>query len=107
MVCASYSCLHNNNYMKVHTMNIDFSKIKTDRIELWRATIDAELQQAITEAARLRQLISESKTQVKKDYYNKKFQKVSDTVMQLLAVQSQLPPPADTTTFSEPLSPTV
>lgn len=89
-------------------MNIDFSQIKADRIELWRDTIDAELQDAITTASELRQKISESKTQVKKDYYNKKFSKVSDTVMQLIAVKGQLPPPpADTSTPSEPVSPTV
>ncbi len=89
-------------------MNIDFSQIKADRIELWRETIDAELQEAITTASELRQKISESKTQVKKDYYNKKFSKVSDTVMQLIAVKSQLPPaPADTSTPGEPVSTTV
>lgn len=71
---------------------VDFSQIRADRMELWRATIDAELQQSITEAANLRQKISESKTDVKRKYYNKKFKKVSDTVMQLLAVQNQLPP---------------
>lgn len=88
-------------------MNIDFSQIKADRIELWRDTIDAELQQAITTASEIRQKLSESKTQVKKDYYNKKFQKVSDTVMQLIAVKSQLPPESvDTSTPSEPVPPT-
>ena len=89
-------------------MSIDFSKIKAERLELWRATIDAELQQAITTASELRQKISESKTQLKKDYYNKKFQKVSDTVMQLIAIKSQLPPESvDTSTPSDPVSPTV
>lgn len=89
-------------------MDIDFSQIKADRIELWRDTIDDELQDAITTASQLRQKISESKTQVKRDYYNKKFRKVSDTVMQLLAVKNQLPPaPADTSSPSEPVSPTV
>ena len=88
-------------------MSIDFSKIKTDRLDLWRATIDAELQQAITTASELRQKIADSKTTTKRDYYNKKFQKISDTVMQLIAVKSQLPPAsADTSTPSEPVSTT-
>lgn len=76
---------------------LDFSQIKAERMELWRATIDAELQQSITEAANLRQKILESKTEVKRKYYNKKFKKVSDTVMQLLVVQNQLPPREATT----------
>lgn len=75
-------------------MSIDFSQIKADRLDLWRATIDVELQQAITTASELRQKISESKTSFKRKYYNKKFKKVSDTVMQLIAVKSQLPPAA-------------
>lgn len=87
--------------------DIDFSQVKADRIELWRATIDAELQQHITEAAALRQKISESKTDVKRRYYNKKFKKVSDTVMQLLAVQSQLPPrESGATTDADIVAPT-
>lgn len=83
---------------------LDFSDVKADRIELWRQTIDAELQSTITEAASLRQKISEAKTDVKRKYYNKKFKKISDQVMQLLAVQSQLPPPpAAAATTDEPM----
>lgn len=89
------------------TGGIDFSQIKADRLDLWRATIDEELQHAITLASELRQKISESKTVTKRNYYDKKFQKVSDTVMQLIAVKSQLPQSTDTSTSNEPVSPTV
>lgn len=68
------------------------SRLKDDRIEQWRGTIEQEIQLLISTAADLRQKMSESKTSTKKQYYTKKFKKISDQVMQALALQSQLPP---------------
>lgn len=92
--------------MSGENRNAAKAAIAQERVELWRATIDAELQQSINEAASLRQKISDSKTEVKRKYYNKKFKKVSDTVMQLIAVQSQLPPreAADDETDASPVA---
>lgn len=65
---------------------------RNQRMETWRLTIEQELQALITEAADVRKTINEAKTSVKKKYYTKKFKKISDQVIQLLAIQSQLPP---------------
>lgn len=62
------------------------------RIETWRQAIDQELQDLLVQASTLRKTMNEAKTSVKREYYNKKFKKVGNQVMQLLAVQSQLPP---------------
>lgn len=81
--------------------SFDFSNVKEERLELWRQSIDAELQDLITTAAAIRQEISTAKTETKRKYFSKKFKKISDQVVQLLAVQSQLPPRADTVTPTE------
>lgn len=74
------------------TPQLDLSNVKEERLEIWRQSIDAELQDLITTAAAIRQEITTAKTEVKRKYFSKKFKKISDQVMQLLAVQSQLPP---------------
>lgn len=74
---------------------------KKQRMETWRLTIEQELQSLITEAADVRKTINEAKTSVKKKYYTKKFKKISDQVIQLLAIQSQLPPREEPSTVVE------
>lgn len=66
--------------------------IRQQRMETWRVTIEQELQTLLNEAAEMRRTIIDAKTSTKKKYYNKKFKKISDQVVQLLTVQSQLPP---------------
>lgn len=65
---------------------------RSQRMETWRLTIEQELQSLITQAADMRQTINAAQTSVKKKYYTKKFKKISEQVVQLLAIQSQLPP---------------
>lgn len=71
--------------------------IANNRIETWRLTIEQELQTLITQAADMRKTINEAHTNVKKKYYTKKFKKISEQVIQLLAVQSRLPSPEQPT----------
>jgi hypothetical protein len=65
---------------------------RLQRMETWRLTIEQELQSLINQAADMRKTINEATTSVKKKYYTKKFKKLSEQVIQLLAIQSQLPP---------------
>ena len=79
---------------EISTQDVDGLRdsIRDQRMETWRQTIDQELQSLVNEAADMRKTINEAQTSVKKKYYTKKFKKISEQVIQLLAVQSQLPP---------------
>lgn len=67
--------------------------LKEMRKNQWRQVIEADLQKLIIEAAKLRKCINEAKTKTKKDFYTKKFNKVSAYVRQYVAALQRLGAP--------------
>jgi hypothetical protein len=60
------------------------------RIDQWRAAANAELQDLVQTAAAIRTNINNSKTSVKKQYFEKKFKKVQADVMRMLITLERL-----------------
>lgn len=67
--------------------------LKEVRKKQWKEAIEADLQQLIITAAKLRKNISEAKTSTKKNFYNKKFNKVSAQVRQYVSALQRLGSP--------------
>lgn len=61
-----------------------------ERLELWRKTVQVELQDLMQQASALRHTIDTAKTETKKRLYRKKFKKVTDQVLQMLAALQRL-----------------
>lgn len=64
--------------------------LKERRLKELRGNIEQELQKLVVTASSLRKKITESKTTTKRQYYDKKFSKVSTSVRQLVATLQQL-----------------
>jgi len=60
-------------------------EIKDARLEEWKESIQKELQRLVMMASLIRKSIDTAKTQVKKDYYGKKFKKVNAEVLRLVS----------------------
>lgn len=65
-------------------------ELKKQRLSAFQAQIEAELQQNISEAARIRQQITTAKTDYKRQFYEKKFSKVSKSVRHGVATIQQI-----------------
>ena len=65
-------------------MSPDTQQLLTERTALWRGAVEQELQALIGEASRIRKEIDSAKTSVKKQYFQKKFKKITTQVMQML-----------------------
>lgn len=77
------------------------------RTNQWKAVIEAELQDLITQAASIRQNINGAKTNTKKVYFEKKFNKVSVQVRQMItALQRVNSTATETTATNQNESPT-
>lgn len=59
--------------------------VVAQRSDQWKAAVEAELQDLITEASIIRKEISTAKTNTKKKYFEKKFKKVNQEVRQMVA----------------------
>lgn len=70
--------------------NISRQDVTTDRVEVWKAAVEQELQELVQRASTLRTNITNSKTSTKKSYYNKKFKKVQQDVMSMLTTLQRL-----------------
>lgn len=68
----------------IEQTNLILDQVVDTRMNQWEKAINAELQDLVTEASHLRQQITSSKTTTKKKYYQKKFDKVSIQVRQML-----------------------
>ena len=66
------------------------SDVKELRKQEWKRAIEAELQPLIVEAARLRGIISTAKTNTKRKLYQKKFNKIHDTVLRYVDIIQKL-----------------
>jgi predicted transcriptional regulator len=64
--------------------------VTEDRIEIWKTTVEQELQELVQVASTLRKNITNSKTATKKAYYNKKFSKVQQDVIKMLTALQRL-----------------
>lgn len=60
------------------------------RLDLWQSAAEAELQDLVQAAAHIRHNITTAKTQVKKQYFEKKFKKVQTDVMRMLTTLERL-----------------
>lgn len=67
--------------------------LKEARLQQWRDAIEADLQVLIVDAAKIRKNITEATTKYKKEYYTKKFNKVSAQVRQYIAALQRLGSP--------------
>lgn len=65
-------------------MSPDTHQTLTDRTAMWRGAVEMELRDLIAEASRIRKEIDTAKTNLKKEYFKKKFKKVTTQVMQML-----------------------
>lgn len=66
------------------------SDVKELRKQEWKRAVEAELQPLIIEAARLRGIITSAKTQTKRNFYQKKFNKIHATVLQYVDLIQKL-----------------
>jgi hypothetical protein len=66
------------------------------RVDQWREAANAELQELVQTAAAIRTNITNSKTSVKKKYFEKKFKKVQADVMRMLITLERLNAQVDT-----------
>lgn len=88
------------NMVQNMTRNQAIDSIVAKRSDQWTAAINAELQSLITEAASIRQNISTAKTQTKRNYYQKKFNKVSVQVRQMVAALQRVQSTTSTTNMN-------
>jgi hypothetical protein len=65
-------------------MSPDTQELLKHRTAMWRGAVEQELQALIQEASRIRKEIDTAKTSVKKEYFKKKFKKLTTQVMQML-----------------------
>jgi hypothetical protein len=65
-------------------MSPDTQQVLTERTAMWRGAVEQELNALIIEASRIRKEIDSAKTQLKKQYFQKKFKKITTQVMQML-----------------------
>lgn len=63
--------------------------VRNARIQEIKSGVEARLQSLITTATALRKTMAESKTHVKKKYYERKFKRVNAEVLQLASMLEQ------------------
>lgn len=56
----------------------------------WKTVIEAELQDLIGQATKIREQMSSAKTQTKRQYFDKKFKKINAAVMQMVVSLQRL-----------------
>lgn len=61
-----------------------------DRLSTWEGAVEIELQDLITQAAKIRQEMNDSKTPTKRKYFDKKFKKITGEVMQMITTLDRL-----------------
>lgn len=71
-------------------INKHASSAAEDRAAQWKTVVKAELRELIENASALHQKITEAKTAYKKQFYDKKFQKVSIEIKRMVAVLNRL-----------------
>lgn len=67
------------------------------RLSQWRGATEQELQELIKQASKVRIAITTAKTVTKKQYYEKKFAKISVQVRQMVAALQRMQSTEDTT----------
>ncbi len=67
--------------------------LKEARLQQWRDAIESDLQLLIVDAAKIRKNITDATTKYKKEFYTKKFNKVSAQVRQHIAALQRLGSP--------------
>jgi len=73
------------NYME--SINVgEHSDVKKIRLSEWQGMVEQEIQTLMMDAARLRKIMNESKTSTKREYYDKKFKKVSNEALKLVNI---------------------
>lgn len=66
------------------------SSVAENRSAQWKAVVKEELRELIETAADFHKKITEAKTSYKKQFYGKKFQKVSTEIKRMVAVLDRL-----------------
>jgi hypothetical protein len=64
--------------------------MKTIRVSEWKGQCEREIQTLLEQATTLRKIINESKTATKKQFYTKKFKKVSASMLEMLSVLQKI-----------------
>ena len=67
-----------------------FRAAANDRIGRWRGAVELELQSLVVRAAETRKKIETAKTSTKKDFYHKKFKKITADVMKMVTTLERL-----------------
>lgn len=62
------------------------SDVKKIRMSEWQSMVEREIQKLMVEAAKLRKIMNEAKTTPKREYYNKKFEKISNEAIKLVGI---------------------
>lgn len=62
----------------------------TTRVSQWKDAVQGELQDLISRASEIRQLIASAKTETKRAFYKKKFAKIQPQVLQMVAAIQHL-----------------
>lgn len=65
-------------------MNSTTHNTLTNRVNNWQAALEQELRELMLRAATVRAEITKAKTAAKREYYEKKFKKITPQVMQML-----------------------
>lgn len=76
------------------------ASVEMKRRSLWKAAVEQELQELVATASDVRQKINTAKTKTKRDFYQKKFDKIQPRVMQMVAALQHMQakePPAEPT----------
>jgi hypothetical protein len=71
-------------------VNPEVMDIAKQRLAKWRGAVEQELQSLVQQASEIRRNIDTAKTNVKKQYYAKKFKKVTNEVLQMVATMQRL-----------------
>ena len=74
--------MSDSNEIIEDTQTEDKVDAKEMRLAQWKQAISSELQPFLTEAAKIQNIINKSKTASKKQYYQKKFKKIQQSVLQ-------------------------
>jgi hypothetical protein len=67
--------------------NVDLPGLRRQQ---WKSAIEQELQDLVTKAALIRDEINGAKTEYKKQYFHKKFTKIQQQVMQMVAALQRI-----------------
>lgn len=71
-------------------MTPEVMSLAKNRLATWRGAVEQELQSLVQQASEIRRNIDTAKTSVKKKYYAKKFKKVTNEVLQMVATMQRL-----------------